>query len=563
LHAFASTYWLQLAIRYFNAEDSSKWSREFLEQLDTLLCTRSSPAYESQQCPTTSSDLNLSLTVLSQDWRELQDMLYNVRHFHNQSSQALYSLQQGMVFTGTFSGYVRALTVYKETRWTQLDPLTISKTSIAIHKGFDRMPCVSTVHVEDCVCRDIPRIYGPAPFKCPILSCSHRRRGFSTKSERDSHVRHHDKPWKCDIENCEYASVGFISRRMRNNHLEESHKQATAVPTLSPTSDVLDQDELQPLLFDLVRADKVAQVRQILPSLNDPDGLILQRLRELAASFASGMMIKVLLPNAEIKRAYDLARLASEAARAGNAETSEYLAEVFNKRQQSQFGLAAHLDPTLKYALMQESEDIWTIWEKTLLKNHGDKQRQAVVKLAISCPTIAGTANRELGEKRLKDLWLRLMETRHFSTRKMSAALAYVGHTTCSVNLATMLIKHGAEINYQFQTTAATALQAAAAQDSLQAATFMQFLLSHGADPACKRRKVKLKRQPGRYPPSVDRDGPELYVHVGEEKGPRGISRWLGITWDELVAQAASARQGKDEEPKTGISSHGNSSSEE
>lgn len=315
-----------------------------------------------------------------------------------------------------------------------------------------------------------------------------------------------------------------------------SHKQATTVPTLSSTAGVVDQDELEPMLFDLVRADKVAKVRQILPSLTDPRGLIVRRLRGVAASFGSAMMMKILAPDGAMSGRLGLIILISDAARAGNTETSKYLAEQFDQVENYnswQRGYSNTLGEALKHALMQDSAEIWTIWERIFLKHQDSASGQQIALSAVSRPAIKGTARSELGETRLKSLWLRLMGTKSLSGNRISSALVNVGHTTCSVNLAAILIQHGANVNFQPQKQFPTALQAAAAQDTLQAATFMKFLLFQGADPTFNQFKSLKRRQK------------QSLVSIGEERGPQGISRWLGITWEELVAQARSERQGK------------------
>lgn len=327
---------------------------------------------------------------------------------------------------------------------------------------------------------------------------------------------------------------------MRDSHLEMSHRPVTAVPMLASKAGVMDQDELQPLLFDLVRADRLSQVKQLLPSLPADSVFVVEKLQEVAAGSASGMMMALLLPNTANFSGFlfrHLTHLGLEAARAGNSETSKYLAELVDEAIDSNVwdaGSTLRLGKTLKYALVQDSGDIWTIWEKKIVKHRHSDFGRRIAGSAVICHTVEGTANSELGEKRLKSLWLQLIGTISFSEQRISSALANVGHTTCSVNLATMLIQHGALVNYQPQNSYATVLQAAAVHDTLEAAIFMKFLLLQGANPTCKQHKV-LKR--GRA---------KSLVPVEEERGPRNISRWLGITWEELVAQVRSERQGKD-----------------
>lgn len=142
----------------------------------------------------------------------------------------------------------------------------------------------------------MPIQYGQNPFKCPILSWSYRCRGFPTRSERNTHTQRHARRWNCDFEGCEYAETGFFSRRMRNAHLEMSHKRTYPDTSSFSAPLVPDEDEIEPLLLDLVRADKLAQVQTLLPSLQEPSPLILWELQNMAARNASRAMMEVLFP---------------------------------------------------------------------------------------------------------------------------------------------------------------------------------------------------------------------------------------------------------------------------
>jgi hypothetical protein len=65
-------------------------------------------------------------------------------------------------------------------------------------------------------------------------------------------------------------------------------------------------------------------------------------------------------------------------------------------------------------------------------------------------------------------------------------------------------------------------------QNNQASAEMMKFLLEMGADPD---------------PPSRIGDG-----KTADQRGAKGISKWLGISWEELVEQTQHARMKKQEE---------------
>ena len=76
-----------------------------------------------------------------------------------------------------------------------------------------------------------------------------------------SHMKHHDRPWKCSIQGCVYAEGGFLSRKMRDDHYRD---HIATGPLEIPHAENPEPDEIQPLLFDLVKAGKVEAVRNLL-----------------------------------------------------------------------------------------------------------------------------------------------------------------------------------------------------------------------------------------------------------------------------------------------------------
>ena len=177
--------------------------------------------------------------------------------------------------------------------WTALDPLTITQTSIRLYQEFDELLCGgSESHNEDCYCLALQTHYGRRPFKCGFLSCFFSRHGFPTKSVRNSHQKHHDQPWKCSRPDCPY-SQGFLSRNMRDKHWEQCHQEDSKTICFQQDPD---EDEIQPLLFDLVRTDKVQLIKTLIPRLEICKPKVRTALYKQAVSSGSTAMIDLLVP---------------------------------------------------------------------------------------------------------------------------------------------------------------------------------------------------------------------------------------------------------------------------
>jgi ankyrin repeat protein len=101
--------------------------------------------------------------------------------------------------------------------------------------------------------------------------------------------------------------------------------------------------------------------------------------------------------------------------------------------------------------------------------------------------------------------------------------LVSVSGGNCSIDIAEFLLRNGADINARKRSRTShsrTPLYNAASKNTAAAAQLMKFLLEWGADPF-------------------------LIVNgrtAGKLSGARNISKWLGITWDELVESTAGAR---------------------
>lgn len=148
-----------------------------------------------------------------------------------------------------------------EEQWFHTSPLSVPKISIALHERLDEFDDENLSIVET-----LSSHYGPRCFRCGFLGCHYRRYGFETKTGRQAHEKDHRTPWNCNYPGCRFATQGFISRKMRDAHLKSGHSHA-ANPGLSDTAppEKLEDEELQPILFDLIEIARVGIITSLIP----------------------------------------------------------------------------------------------------------------------------------------------------------------------------------------------------------------------------------------------------------------------------------------------------------
>ena len=105
---------------------------------------------------------------------------------------------------------------------------------------------------------------------------------------------------------------------------------------------------------------------------------------------------------------------------------------------------------------------------------------------------------------------------------QFTTTLIAVAGLNRSIEVAEYLLKNGANIDGHFRSKddLASPLYVAARGKTRSASKFMKFLLESGADP--------FRTVNGKLP--------------GDRRGAKNISKWLGMTWDELVESTKGAR---------------------
>ena len=526
MHDFAVTTWFEFVERFIHLSRQDALSQELIDALETLRCERT------QGTCTEGAEVStqLSLEPFKSVSPALHDMLCKVAHFRRISLKGNFDNDHGMVKDASrFDCRSNQLTTTGSS-WTGLDPLTISASSVRIYQQFNDLLCRKNKH-QNCHCEVIRWHYGQRLFKCGYLSCSFRRHGFESRSLQKSHMKHHDRPWKCSIQDCAYAEGGFLSRKMRDDHYKD---HIATGPQEIPRAENPEPDEIQPLLFDLVKADKVEVVRSLLSQFKALPSEIQKAIRECAASFGSAAMIDLIEPFDQKTFPTDTMK---SSIRAGNVELFKHLLSRSKGFDYGYSWTRPYLN-LVHEVLRSDSEENFETWVSYI-----DYDRKAKASspwgVELTYPfAVMATAGHPSREDLLISLWEKADILKSFDRLYLGSALINVASSTCSVKLAKYFVDHGAEVDFRRSRVYLTPLHHAARQNSAAAAEMMKYLLLQGADPELTAGRAALK--------------------IRDEKGAKGIAQWLGMSWDELIAKTKEEREkiaSKEHEQPSSISS--------
>jgi ankyrin repeat protein len=344
--------------------------------------------------------------------------------------------------------------------------------------------------------------------------------GFPTRKDRDRHSAAHNRSFKCPIQNCHFGEVGFITQADLNTHLAKIHDQKVrAVPELRISSygniDLRLHPEERTSVGSCVSqsTNGTKQVDNLLTEavksnnfdyINEYWSLVpknLRRLLRISVQYSSMEMLQLLLKQCVNLMAVDRFIL-NYASKFDKVTAAHKLIEngalPWDKNNQNR-----HSD--LYHAISNRSPDMIAL----LLK--------------LGCRDVAGGFGRLIpGQKddTAEDAAMRcfeLLDEEYLITSRQHIRTCFkLNAEKCfSIRIARFLLEHGAEID-AFEALGYTALYTASGTEGKKAAKFMEFLLKSGAKP----------------PTAVKR-----LVPVAERPGPRLISRWLGMTWHELLKQ--------------------------
>ena len=378
------------------------------------------------------------------------------------------------------------------------DPLTISATQWRVHVLFEAALCTSRNHQQDCKCATMKRQYGSRLFKCNRLGCPLLRIGFEAKQERDRHLRSHDRPYKCDRPNCDFSQMGFGSQTRLNVHLQYHEKQAEG--TMAPPLENKDDDEdLELILDDAVKSNDLDLVLNFVADVPRFE----HNLLRTAAVYSSREMLELLLEacnSALVMQSYMLAY----AVRADNFEAARMLLDR-GASVNSRFGGGE----CIYHALRNRSPEMIKVL-LTYTNNKGkalDDLRQV---------TLFRKNSTEEDERIIQCLSLFADWPTKMAAFEGCFLQDGVRFGLQSITIAEYLLRNGVDVNIK-ASGGATALYAASKYSTKRGAEFMKFLLESGADPQIN--------PPGKK-------------SIKDRPGPRRISKWFGISWEQLVEES-------------------------
>ncbi|CEO59984.1 hypothetical protein PMG11_04631 [Penicillium brasilianum] len=327
--------------------------------------------------------------------------------------------------------------------------------------------------------------------------------------------------------------MGFASRSQLQNHKSVCHLNAPLKAIQMVQSP--EQDEIVPLISDIIAMGMTAELKALLPRclnlISDPMLSTLARESEFCGKleifrypWEQRNFQYMGVDQQSFIRSY-----ASEAIMGKNIEVLEYLAPRIAVTDKDN---SNDLRTYMRLGASSDSSRIFNIWKKQAREWNSDWLIKEWLVRFLTKPTI---------QERFADLLEAEASRGRFSPFQLSAVLKIIASTTCAPSIARILLKHGADVDYRTRKFSGrelikTPLLAAASKTTKDAAELMKILLLVGADPNAS---YYQRTQKAFYHRRTKHSEPTF---VGMEVGARQISKWLQISWTELVEWAAAKR---------------------
>ena len=342
------------------------------------------------------------------------------------------------------------------------------------------------------------RQYGSRLYKCNRLGCPFFRIGFEAMSERDRHLRKHDRPYKCDRPSCDFSHMGLGSQARLHVHLQYHEKQGKSSKAHLAETD--NNEDVENIVLDAVRTNDLDLIRDFVADIPSFDEKVLRQ----AVKSSSGKMLELLLNACNFKGDLKFSLLA-DAVRDDNLETARVLLDRGASVYRWDVG-----EPRCMYdAIQNRSSEMITLllpYYPELVVSMSPHELDKMI------PAHAETSHEAKCIQCLSLLRDSLLYGAFEHCFRVNAQKA------CSIAIAEYLLRNGVDINTSYGgKEGSTALFWASGKKTQRAAELMKFLLEFGANP-----HLKLKKNP----------------LLGDRPGPRNISKWLGISWEQLVEES-------------------------
>ena len=506
LQDYAASYWFDHILRGSTGRKTSGCPEDVTRCVEEMIERRKNWTWEGS-C--TDGAPLVSLKCIEEEAPEVYDTLMDVHSFLERRWREL-SLADGKSAC-RFRRLYALTQIFPGDSWVNEDPLTISATQLRVHGLLEAALCPSSNHRQGCQCAKMQRQYGSRLFKCNRFACPYFRSGFETKPDRDRHLRVHDRPYRCDRPNCDFSGMGFGSQARLNVHLQYHEKQARK-PVAHLADIENDENVVELIILDAVKADDVDLVRDFIADVPR----FSQKLLKQAVISSSCEMLDVLLEacNDGLVQivGYNLLSLLDGAVLADNLEATRML---LNR------GASLKHNDVDKYKFPGIREAIEIISPEMMKILLSDRRVQELiaedrwVKPVFYNVFISGG-------------WIRSKEARFIQClsllpdwtekkERFDGLFTSNAKGPCSIAIAEFLLKNGTDINTRVKGSN-TALLYASNKSSRAAAEFMKFLLESGADPLTPLTKTCKP--------------------IPDQRGPRNISKWLGISWEQLVEES-------------------------
>ena len=331
-------------------------------------------------------------------------------------------------------------------------------------------------------------------------------------------MKSHDRVLKCSFSDCDLAHICFSSQSLLDQHLSETHQNRDSVPTKSSHNEPYHPQDLRSIFLDAIEAEELICARKLLERIPNPP---LSKAMENAIRTSSVPAVRLLLefgytdyintPDENLhlviqSKEVEILRVFLE--HGANPKTFPGIPHYDADKNQGPVDLAfTAKSPESMKLLMNYGADIkLRTWN--LRGMHGWKEMGPEEELvAIQCIQI-------------------LLE--HTASESAESELLLAISEGCkSIEIARYLLENGANINFicvrkevPYLKIGSTAIYLATRHANKRSAEFLRFLLQSGADPTIKSGKL-----------------------AGERPGARNVSKYLGMTWDELCQSTSSSRR--------------------